>query len=247
MTLRTGGRTLYGFSLGMMMMDTRFPRVWGDIGNARTWPFPVTYRVVRGATPDRLATADPDMSLLDPFIEVVRDLETDGVPAILTSCGFLAAFQRELAEAASVPVFSSSLLQVPLAAQAIGRSRRVGIMTARAVLTERHFSGVGFSSDDIPVVQVAPADDSHFNATFVGDAPEADPEVLDAEIGELAKRLVAEHADVGAIVLECANLAPFAPTVRRVTGLPVFDLYTLGMHAHHVASGTDFAEGGFRA
>jgi hypothetical protein len=42
-----------------MMMDTDFPRVVGDIGNAATWPFPVSYRVVRRAVPERLAQAEP--------------------------------------------------------------------------------------------------------------------------------------------------------------------------------------------
>jgi Asp/Glu/hydantoin racemase len=244
MTLLTGGRTLYGFALGMMMMDTKFPRVRGDIGNAATWPFPVAYRVVRGASPDRLATAEPDMSLLEPFVQTARDLEADRVPAIITSCGFLAVHQPALAAAVSIPVFSSSLMFVPLAARAIGAKRRVGIVTARAVLTERHFEGVGFSSTDTPVVQVAPADDSHFTATFVGDSTEADPEVIDQEIAELSERLVRDHPEVGAVILECANLAPFGPTVRRVTRLPVFDLYTLGMHAYQVTTGPDFGSPG---
>jgi hypothetical protein len=240
MTTLTGGRTLYGFALGMMMMDTKFPRIEGDIGNANTWPFAVNYRVVRGASPDRLATPEPDMSLLEPFIETARELEADGVPAILTSCGFLAVHQPRLAAAVSIPVFSSSLLMVPMASAAIGAERRVAIITARAVLTEQHFQGVGWSAEDIPIVQVEPPAGGPFVSTFVGDATEADPVAIDQEIAELAERTVKDHPDVGAFVLECANLAPFGPTVRQVTGMPVFDLYTMGMHAYQVTSGTVF-------
>lgn len=36
------------------MLDTRFARIEGDMGNALTWPFPVLYRVVRGASPKRV-------------------------------------------------------------------------------------------------------------------------------------------------------------------------------------------------
>lgn len=236
----TGGRTVYELALGVLMMDTRFPRVLGDIGNARTWPFPVSYRAVRGAVPERLAQQEPDVELLEPFIEGVRELEAEGVRAITTSCGFLAVYQRELAAAVSVPVFSSSLLQVPLAARSIRTDQRVGIITARAVLTERHFEGVGWSSSEIPVVQVAPAEDSHFCATFVGDALEADVDVLHREVADVTKRLLSEHPSVGAIVLECANFAPFGQTVRRTSGVPVFDLYTLGMHAYLATSGPEF-------
>jgi hypothetical protein len=237
-----GGRTVYGLTLGMLMMDTKFPRALGDIGNAATWPMSVTYRVVKGAVPERLAQPEPDPQLLEPFIDGVRALEADGVRAILTSCGFLAAYQRELANAVSIPVLASSLLQVPMAASVINADQRVAIITARTVLTERHFNGVGWSAKDIPVVQVAPHEDGPFIATFVGDAPEANMDEIDKEVASLTHDLQAHHPEVGAIVLECANLAPFGPTVRRVSGLPVFDLYTLGMHAYLATIGTDFAE-----
>ena len=46
-----GGKALYGAPLGILMLEARFPRIPGDMGNATTWPFPVLYRVVRGATP----------------------------------------------------------------------------------------------------------------------------------------------------------------------------------------------------
>jgi Asp/Glu/hydantoin racemase len=239
----TGGQTIYQRPLGVLMMDTKFPRARGDIGNATTWPFPVAYRVVRGAVASRLAQAEPDESLLQPFVEGVRHLEDAGVQAITTSCGFLAVYQRELAAAVSVPVYASSLLQVPLAAQAIKPDQRVGIITARAVLTERHFAGVGWSSTDIPVVQVAPAEESHFYATFVGDGLEADYDVLVREVTEVADALVRDNPDVGAIVMECANLAPFSPAVRKAIRLPVFDLYTLGMNAYQTSAGTEFPAG----
>ena len=49
--IATGGKAIYGAPLGILMLEARFPRIPGDMGNAATWPFPVLYRVVRGATP----------------------------------------------------------------------------------------------------------------------------------------------------------------------------------------------------
>jgi hypothetical protein len=236
----TGGSTVYGLALGVLTLDTRFPRALGDVGNAATWPFPVSYRIVDGALPERMAQAEPDPEMLSPFIDGVRDLERDGVRAIITSCGFLAAHQRELAAAAAVPVFSSPLLQVPMAAGCIRPDQKVGILTARAVLTERHFHGAGWRSTDVSIVQLAPPEDGEFVKTFVGNRPFVDTADIDREVRDLAQRLVDEHPDVGAVVLECANFSPFSPTVRRVTGLPVFDLYTLGMHAYLATTGPTF-------
>jgi hypothetical protein len=236
----SGGRTVYGLALGVIMLDTAFPRLVGDIGHAATWPFPVAYRIVRGALPERVAQPDPDPALLVPFIDAARDLAAEGVRGIVTSCGFLASYQAELAAAVSVPVFSSPLLQVPMAARVIRPDQRVAIFTAREVLTERHFRGAGWSAEDLPVVQVAPPEESHFLETFVGNAPKADAELLEGDVAELTHRALRDHPDVGAIVLECANLAPFGQTVRDITGLPVFDLYTLVMHAYLTTTGTTF-------
>ena len=50
----------------------------------------------------------------------------------------------------------------------------------------------------------------------------AEQDILDA-----GRALVAAHADIGAIVLECTNMPPYAPALREALGLPVFDIYSL--------------------
>ena len=89
MNIRRGGKTVYGATVGILMLETRFPRIPGDMGNALTWPFPVQYRVVRGASPDRVVRGDP-RELTDAFIAAGRDLVAAGCDGITTNCGFLA-------------------------------------------------------------------------------------------------------------------------------------------------------------
>ena len=238
-----GGRTLYGLELGILMLDTRFPRLPGDVGNAETWPFPVQYAVVRGADQTRIMGKDPDPTLLAPFIDAARDLERLGVRAITTSCGFLAIFQRELQAAVSVPVLTSALLQVPFAARVIGPERRVVILTERPNLTERHFNGVGWSAKDLPVSVVAMPEGAVFPTVFIDNSDHADVAVLEREMVEVATRAQREHPDAGALVLECTNFVPFADAMRRATGLPVYDLYTLVMQTHLATGGATFPRG----
>ena len=235
-----GGRTLYGIELGVLMLDTRFPRLPGDVGNAETWPFPVHFSVVGGADPSRIMGKDPDPTLLAPFLDAARELEALGVRAITTSCGFLAIFQRELQEAVRVPVLTSALLQVPFAARVIGPERRVTILTERPNLTERHFNGVGWSAKDIPVAVTAMPSGAVFPTVFIDNSETADAAVLEREMVELATRAVREHPDTGALVLECTNFVPFANAMRLATGLPVYDLYTLVMQTHLATAGTEF-------
>src|SRR5207245_5172053 len=168
--------------------------------------FPARYRIVKGAESRRvIGTTDP--ALLQPFIEAAQELERDGVRMITTSCGFLAIFQRELQAAVRVPVLTSSLLQVPLAARLIHPEQKVAIVTSRDELTERHYTGTGWSSHDIPVVVAVLPQDAQMTNVYSSkvpeaERPEADPAVLERELVEAAARTLREHPDVGAIVLE---------------------------------------------
>ena len=241
MPIVQGGRTTYGQALGILMLDTRFPRLPGDVGNATTWPFPVRYKVVRGAHQGRIMGAEPDETLLAPFLEAARELQADGVRAITTSCGFLAVFQRELAAAVEIPVLSSALLQVPLAARLIGPHRKVGVLTERAAnLTDRHFAGLGFSSSDVPLVVCGLPPEAYFPTVFIGDAPRADPARLEGEMVALATTALAEHPDIGAFVSECTNFVPWSAAMRRATGRPVFDLYALVTQVFAATVGEEF-------
>jgi hypothetical protein len=182
----------------------------------------------------------PDPTLLEPFIAAMRELEADGVRAITTSCGFLAIYQQELADTVSLPVHTSAQLQVPLAARLLRKGQAVGILTEREELTERHFNAVGFSARDVPVVVHGFPADAVFPTVFFGDKREADTDVLEAEMVELARTLLGRHPEVGAIVCECTNFVPYSQAMRRATGLPIFDLYTLVMTAFEATVGHDF-------
>jgi hypothetical protein len=110
------------------MLDARFPRIPGDLGNALTFPFPVLYRVVRGASPDRVVRRGAE-GLLEPFLDAAASLARDGADGLVTNCGFLSLFQQEIAGHVAVPVATSALLQVPLIERLLPPGRRVGILT----------------------------------------------------------------------------------------------------------------------
>ncbi len=66
-----GGKNIYGAPLGILMLQTVFPRIPGDMGNATTWPFPVLYKVVKGASPDRVVR-DEARGLFPAFLEAAN-------------------------------------------------------------------------------------------------------------------------------------------------------------------------------
>lgn len=231
-----GGFTNYGQQIGVLMLDTVFPRPPGDIGNATTFDFPVRYKTVRGAVTSKIMGDRPQAELLAPFVEGARELEAEGVRAITTSCGFLAPFQRELAAAVRIPVFTSALLQAPLIHAMLAPGRIIGVFTERAHhLNDGHFRGAGWSSDTIPVQVQGMAPDAEFPATYIGGRLASDTDVLEAEMLDMTREFMRTCPNPGAILLECTNMCPFSAAVAAESGLPVFDINTL-IHAFHRAA-----------
>ena len=214
----------HGVTIGILMVKTHFRRFPGDIGHAGTWPFPVQYRIVEDAVPARM-TELHSASLLEPFKAAAQELIAAGVDGITTTCGFLSIYQRELVEACSVPVATSSLLQVPMVQRLIPSNRRVGVLTYDGTaLNGPYLEAVGIAADT-PVKGMAP------DSSFVRSIREGDDtvpyEVLREEVLATAESLLREHNDIGAIVSECTNLAPYSADIADRLGVPVYDTVSM--------------------
>lgn len=221
--MQRGGKTVYGASVGILMLETRFPRIPGDMGNALSWPFPVQYRVVRGATPDNVVRNDPT-KLVDDFIDAGRDLVRSGCDGITTNCGFLSLIQDQVKEALGVPVATSSLMQVPMVQAMLPPGQRVGVITiSKTTLTAAHLKAAG-APLDTPIVGTDGG--RCFTRDILRDAAEIDFDEARLDLRDAAYSMQKEHPDVGAIVLECTNMVPYAQEIRAITGLPTYSIYS---------------------
>ncbi len=222
-TKAAGGKTVYGASVGILMLETRFPRIPGDMGNAGTWPFPVLYKVVKGATPDNVVRGGA-VGLAERFIDSARELVADGADGITTTCGFLALFQDQLAAAVGVPVATSSLMQVPMVQSLLPQGRRVGVLTiSKASLTSEHLKASGIPLD----TPIAGTDEGReFTHAILDDQPTLDVDLARADLIDAGNQLVRDFPEIGAIVLECTNMTPYAADLRQTLGLPIYSIYT---------------------
>jgi len=240
-----GGKAIYAAPLGILMLEAKFPRIPGDMGNATTWPFPVLYRVVRGASPERVVL-NAATGLLDDFLAAAADLVSQGAEAITTNCGFLSVFQRELAAHVRVPVATSALLQVPWVQATLPPGKRVGVITVSATsLKPRHLAAAGVAADT-PVIGTEEGKE-FFRVLILGEKQDMDIGLAAADILDAGRRLVARHPDIGAIVLECTNMPPYAHALRAVLGLPVYDIYSLVTWLHAGLRPRDFGPPADRA
>ncbi|MFT5721663.1 MAG: Asp/Glu/hydantoin racemase [Motiliproteus sp.] len=221
-----GGINVCGFTMGVISLESYFPKPAGHIKHPASFDFPVLYKTVKGATIDRLI-GERDPELLTPFIEAARALEAEGVKAITGSCGFLALHQQEIAAAVKVPVFMSSLIQVPLVSRMLKPDQKVAIIVANSdALTDEHLKGVGIA--DEPVVIAGMQHQTQFAEVILrGDTDDLDMDLFAEELSAVVERLLDDNPDVGAIVLECTDLSHFAPLLLQRFGLPIFDLSSL--------------------
>jgi len=207
--------------LGILMLDTRFPRIPGDVGNPSSYPFAVRTKTIPNATVERIL-AGGDEALLGLFLDAARDLERQGAVALTSSCGFLTPLQAPIAASVRVPVFLSSLLQVPLVHTLTGG--RVGILTARREsLTGRILTSAGVTAE-IPVAVAGLEGSQAFRNAILADGPELDREQIEQDVVALTRALLAGHPDISAFVFECHNLPPYRRAVHAATGKPVFDI-----------------------
>ncbi len=202
--------------LGVLMLDTRFPRVRGDVGHPGSFDVPTRYAVVHGASPRRVVR-EADPTLLRPFIEAARSLVAQGCTAITTSCGFLVLFQRELQAALPVPVWTSSLLKLP-------QLKRPGVVTVDAASLGAAHLGAAGAPADTPVEGLAPG--CTLQRTLLEDLPALNQAAAEAEVVAAARRLVAREPAIDSLVLECTNMPPYAAGVAHATGRPVHHLLT---------------------
>ena len=231
MPVYRGGRAVYGQAIGVLLTDSRFPRIPGDIGNASTFDFPVRLRrvVVRGAESHEL---EEDDKAIPAYVEAARELEAAGVRAITTSCGYFTTFQAALTEAVRVPVFASGLVQVPMVARMLPRGRAVGILTIHSRrLTRRVLEAAGIT--DEPVVVMGAESVPAFYDAFPRGAMVVDPaEVGEAVVG-MVRDLLEWRPEIGAIVCEGINFAPYGADVQAATGLPWFDIVDLTRYVYN--------------
>jgi hypothetical protein len=220
-----GGKSVFGAPLGILVLETRFARIPGDIGHAATWPFPVLYRVVRGASPERVVL-HAAAGLLPAFLEAAKELVDLGAAAITTSCGFLSLFQRDLAAHVGVPVATSSLLQIPWVQASLPPGRRVGVVTVSgASLTPAHLEAVG-APPDTPLAGTENGAEL-YRVLVRAEKADLDVALAARDILAAGQDLVRRHPEVGAIVLECTNMPPYAEVLHEALGLPVYDITSL--------------------
>ena len=237
----------YGMGLGIMLLDDAYPGFPGDVRNASAFPYPIQYEIVEGVDNRKLVWDEDKTPCREPILQAAKKLERMGCRAVAAECGYFAYFQKDVAGFVDVPVFMSSLLQVPFIQQVIGPEKYVGIVCAqKRFLTGTHLENVGIDPDSN--VLIAGAQDEYYCAEFDNlwdpdkrpERPEVYYEKAEDQMVRTCVDFVKANPGIGAIMLECTGMQPFARAVQRAVDLPVFSWGTLLDYAFSVVVHRDY-------
>ena len=224
------GQAVAGCAIGILVLDLWYPYMPGNVANASTYNFPVLFKIVKGTTIPQILNADP--SLLDLIVEGGKELEQQGARAIVGACGYFGHFQGEASKRLNVPTYLSSVLQVPVIMRALKPAQKVGILCGSGPhLTPGLLAQCGVNdpsrvvivgAQDLPEFQNILQCTGHFISSRI-----------EHELVGLAKELVSKNPDIGAILLECSDMPPYAWAIQNAVRLPVFDFTTLTTWVYH--------------
>jgi len=218
------GRAISGTSIGILVLDLGYPYLPGNVANASTYDFPVRFNILKGSTIPQIMRHD--QSLLGMIVEGGRELIKDGARAIVGACGYFGYYQKEAAAALEVPVFLSSLLQIPVIKQTLKPDQKVGVICASYdALSKETLGACGV--DDLSELVIVGAQDLPEFRNIVNCTRHYNPAQLESELTALAVKLASDNPEVGALLLECSDMPPFSWAVQNATGLPVFDFITM--------------------
>jgi hypothetical protein len=219
------GQASYGEAIGILLLDASNPFIPGDVANATTYDFPVRFQKVKGFSVERALGKDP--TIFNGLLAAARELESQGVRAITGDCGFMGLHQRELAGQLTVPVFLSSLLQIPFILSIMAPDAKLGIITADS----RSLDNIVLEAMGIPLSDhlkiIGLQDETYFKKGILDEVGILDTEKLENEVVKAAEQLLADDDRVKSVLLECSCLPPYGAAVQKAVGVPVFDYITM--------------------
>lgn len=239
MAIYKGGKPFEGISLGVLVLNAKYPLIPGNVANATSYDFPVRFKTVD--LPPRW-WYELNEEKYQIFIKAAKELEAEGVKAITSGCGLFVTWQERASEDLNIPIFTSPMLLIPMVSRMIGTNKKVGVISAAGErLYEKNFLEASGVDDSIPMVVGGIDTCSEFlECIRYQTKPEMDSDLFERQVVEVAKKMLDENPDIGAFVFECSDIPPFAKAVTDATELPVFDFISLAKLVNNAFFSTNF-------
>lgn len=221
-TVQSAPTPFSGYAIGIIAVNLIYPKLPGNVANATTFDFPVLYEVVDFEIEQLFEGSE---HIKDQIINAAKRLEKQGVRAIVGACGYFGHFQETVAEAVAIPVFLSSISQVPLIKIGLKKKQKILTLVASGKdIDDAFFSSAGADLSDCVICEIGALES--FSAIRWGRTV-LDNQKLEADLVETVKKELSKSSEIGAVLLECSDLPPYSYAIQRASGLPVFDFISL--------------------
>jgi len=221
-----------GYAIGVIGVKTNFPLIVGNIVNVKTFPFPVYVKVLEHIDGSDILTYREEY--VEAIIDAANDLVSIGARAVVGACGSFANYQTAISDQVAVPTFMSVMLQVPLVMMGLRSDQTIGVLAFdKAAVTSHVFAECGISEPER--LRIYSTDAMEQSIKLRAGDPTFSNEQFGDDLAEMSINIVEDDPDVGAIVIQCSELPPYAWKIQRATGLPVFDVNSLVTWAHQAA------------
>ncbi len=238
------GRYVYGPTVGVVQLPANIPMLPGDMGNPTTFNFPVLYELLEGVDPFWVLSKDPHPVVQEKLIAACKKLTMQGVRTIIGNCGFFANYQPAVAKVLdpAVNFFNGSLIQLPMLLAALGSNKKVGVMTANSelLIPSPALKYCGVRKEDMDRVVIYGAQKGEQMNNITGEKGRFNPKAFEKELVDLATKMIKEHPDVGAVVLECTEFPPYAHAIQNAIRRNVWDFVTMTNFMHAGAMRTPY-------
>jgi Asp/Glu/hydantoin racemase len=230
------GRNVYGVTIGLVQMHVNLAMIPGNMSNATTFDFPILYRRMNANDVADVMAEEPTQNFTDAIVEAAQWLELQGVRAIMGNCGFFGSYQNAMKARINVPFFSSSLIMLPMMLHSMPGNKKIGVITANGpnLIKTQAVENCGLSLDDKDkrIVIMGCEGGEEFSSAIMANTGVYNPVKVEQEIVAVAKQMLHENEDIGAILLECTELSPHAAAVQNAVRMPVWDYTTLTKWIH---------------
>ncbi len=225
------GRNVFGVTIGLVQMHVNLAMMPGNMGNATTFDFPILYRRMNAENVADVMANPPTQNFTDAIVEAAQWLELQGVRAIMGNCGFFGSYQNAVKARINVPFFSSSLMMLPMMVHSMPSNKKVGVITANGPTLKRvqaiENCGLSLEDKENRIVVMGCENGAEFSSAIMANTGVYNPLKVEQEIVAVAKQMLQENKDIGAILLECTELSPHAVAVQNAVRMPVWDYTTL--------------------
>ena len=230
------GRLVYGPTVGILQLPANIPMLPGDMGNPTTFDFPVLYELIPDIDPFWVLAAEPHPVVMEKTIAACKRLTMQGVRTIIGNCGFFANYQPEVSKSldTGVQFFNGSLMQVPMLLTSVGSDKKVGVLTANAelLIPSPALKNCGVVPEDMDRVVIYGNEKGEQMNNITGETGRFNPKAFEEELVDLATKMIEEHPDVGAVVLECTEFPPYAHAIQKAIRRSVWDFVTMANFMH---------------